>query len=571
MTSQRRTPDITTLRPAPDPRPGPRAVLIGPMGAGKTSVGRALAARLGVPFVDVDAEIEDLTGLEIPDIFAQWGEERFRRIEARSIARLLGQSEGVLALGGGAVTDPATAELLADHRVVLLSVDADGIAERIGGGQQRPVLAGPDPVTRWREIAAEREDAYTAAAVWRVDTTGCSIEDIAAALDAQLTAEEPSAAPSTSAAPPQPAPELEGEIARLHVSTAAGGYPVHVGRQLYGHIPAMLPERARTVMIIHQPSVRQLAEELREQLQTSGRSAYLAEVPDAEQGKTAQVIAFLWQVLGQADVSRSDLIIGMGGGAATDLAGFAAASWMRGIDVLQVPTTVAGMVDAAVGGKTGINTAEGKNLVGAFHPPIGVVADLDVLAGLSAHDVAAGLAEAVKAGFIQDEQILRIIEADPRAVLDIGSEDFAEVLVRAIAVKADVVGEDLTEKGRREFLNYGHTLAHAIERNERYQWRHGAAVSVGMMFAAELAGLAGRLSEADVDRHRRVLTSLGLPVTYRDRQWPALHEAMTRDKKSRGGMLRFIVLEGVGRPTRLEGPDPALLLAAYDAIVAEEN
>lgn len=556
-------PTITALREVPAPRRGPRVVLVGPMGAGKTSVGRALAARLGVPFVDTDAEVEDLTGLAIADIFAQWGQERFRRIEARTIARLLSDSEGVLALGGGALTDPGTAQLLVNHRVVLLTVDAARVAERIGGGQRRPVLAGPDPLARWAQVTAERADAYAAAAVWRIDTTGSTVADIADALAGELAAGGMDDAGSGAA--------LDEEIARIHVSTASGGYLVHVGRQLYGHIPAMLPERARTVMIIHQPSVRTLAEELREQIQATGRSAYLAEVPDAEQGKTAQVLAFLWQVLGQADVGRSDLIIGMGGGAATDLAGFAAASWLRGIDVLQVPTTVAGMVDAAIGGKTGINTAEGKNLVGAFHPPIGVVADLDVLAGLPAHDVAAGLAEIVKAGFIQDPEILRITEADPRAVLDTGSEAFADVLVRAIAVKADVVGEDLTEQGRREFLNYGHTLAHAIERNERYQWRHGAAVSVGMVFAAELAGLAGRLSEADVDRHRRVLTSLGLPVTYRDRQWPALLEAMKRDKKTRGGMLRFIVLDGIARPSRLEGPDPALLLAAYDAIVGDES
>src|SRR5699024_1193392 len=177
------------------------------------------------------------------------------------------------------------------------------------------------------------------------------------------------------------------------------------------------------------------------------------------------------------------------------------ASWLRGVDVLQVPTTVAAMVDAAVGGKTGINTSEGKNLVGAFHPPIAVVADLDVLGGLGANDVAAGLAEAGKAGFIED----------------------------------------------------AHTLAHAIERNERYQWRHGAAVSIGMMFAAEISHLAGKLSEADVDRHRRVLTSLGLPTTYRDRQWPKLEDAMKRDKKTRAGLLRFVVLDRIGKVSRLEG------------------
>jgi 3-dehydroquinate synthase len=274
-------------------------------------------------------------------------------------------------------------------------------------------------------------------------------------------------------------------------------------------------------------------------------------------------------VCGQAEISRQDLVIGLGGGATTDLAGFVAASWLRGVDVLQVPTTVAAMVDAAVGGKTGINTSEGKNLVGAFHPPIAVVADLDVLAGLGANDVAAGLAEAVKAGFIEDTAILDLVEQDPAAVLDVSTDAFREVIERAIRVKARVVSADLRESGEREILNYGHTLAHAIERNERYQWRHGAAVSIGMMFVAELSHLSGKLSEAEVDRHRSILTSLGLPTTYRGRQWPKLEDAMKRDKKTRAGLLRFVVLDRIGSVSRIEGPDPALLLSAYAAITED--
>lgn len=356
----------------------------------------------------------------------------------------------------------------------------------------------------------------------------------------------------------------------IPVATPTGGYDVHVGRGLLGQVPALVPERTGRVVIIHQPSLREIAAELREQLiSEAGREAFLAEVPDGEEAKTAQVAGFLWGVCGQAEIGRHDLVIGMGGGAATDLAGFVAASWLRGVDVLQVPTTVAAMVDAAVGGKTGINTPEGKNLVGAFHPPIAMVADLDVLTALGANDVAAGLAEVVKAGFIEDQRILEIVEEDPAAAKDIAAPAFREIVERAIRVKARVVSEDLRESGEREILNYGHTLAHAIERNERYLWRHGAAVSVGMMFAAELSHLAGKLSEAEVDRHRDVLTSLGLPTTYRDRQWPKLEDAMKRDKKTRAGLLRFVVLDRIGRTSRLEGPDPALLLSAYAAITEE--
>lgn len=356
----------------------------------------------------------------------------------------------------------------------------------------------------------------------------------------------------------------------IPVTTPTGGYDVHVGRGLLEQVPDLIPERARRVVIIHQPSLREVAAELREQLLAgNGREAFLAEVPDGEEAKTAQVAGFLWGVCGQAEIGRHDLVIGMGGGAATDLAGFVAASWLRGVDVLQVPTTVAAMVDAAVGGKTGINTSEGKNLVGAFHPPIAVVADLDVLTALGDNDVAAGLAEVVKAGFIEDQRILEIVEDDPAAAKDIASPAFREIVERAIRVKARVVSDDLRESGEREILNYGHTLAHAIERNERYLWRHGAAVSVGMMFAAELSHLAGKLPEAEVDRHREVLTSLGLPTTYRDRQWPKLEDAMKRDKKTRAGLLRFVVLDRIGRTSRLEGPDPALLLSAYAAITEE--
>ena len=355
----------------------------------------------------------------------------------------------------------------------------------------------------------------------------------------------------------------------IPVGSGQAAYDVHVGRSILPRVPAALPDRCERVMIIHQPSTRVLADELRGAIADTGREAYLAEVPDGEEAKTAQVAGFLWQALGQADLTRTDIVIGFGGGAVTDLAGFAAATWLRGIDIIQLPTTVLGMVDAAVGGKTGINTAEGKNLVGAFHTPRAVFADLDTLRTLPPNDVAAGLAEVVKCGFIRDPQILDIIEDDPAAALDVTSEPFADIVARAIRVKADVVSSDLREAGEREILNYGHTFGHAIEHNERYQWRHGAAVAIGMVFAAELAHLAGRTDEALLDRHRSILTSLGLPVAYRGRQWPRLADAMKRDKKTRGSMLRFVVLDALASPGRLEGPDPQLLLAAYAAVTDE--
>lgn len=224
------------------------------------------------------------------------------------------------------------------------------------------------------------------------------------------------------------------------------------------------------------------------------------------------------------------------------------------------------MVDAAVGGKTGINTAEGKNLVGAFYAPAVVVMDLDLLDTLPRNETLAGFAEIVKCGFVGEPEILEIIEADVDAVTDPTSPQFRRVLELSVGLKARVVSADFKESGLRETLNYGHTLGHAIEHAERYRWRHGAAISVGMVFAAELGRLAGSLSDAVVDRHRSILTSLSLPIDYPLGRWQTLLATMQRDKKARAGMIRFIVLDDVGKVTTLNGPDEALLFAAYQEV-----
>lgn len=345
-------------------------------------------------------------------------------------------------------------------------------------------------------------------------------------------------------------------------------YPVLVGEHLLGELPALLGEGVRRVLVVHPGALAASAEQVRSDLEEQGFEAVTAEVPEAEDAKTAQVAAFCWGVLGQAGFTRSDALLGLGGGATTDLAGFVAATWLRGVRVVQVPTTVLAMVDAAVGGKTGINTAEGKNLVGAFHPPGGVLCDLAALDSLPVHDRVAGLAEVVKAGFIADPRILELVEQHAAALRAPELDDtvrpvLRELIERAVRVKADVVSRDLREAGPREVLNYGHTFGHAIEQVERFRWRHGAAVAVGMVFAAELARLAGRLDEDTVARHRAVLEALGLPTTYAAGRWDRLLTAMRRDKKTRGDLLRFVVLEGLARPARLEGPDPTLLAAAY--------
>ncbi|MBS1698083.1 MAG: 3-dehydroquinate synthase [Actinobacteria bacterium] len=352
--------------------------------------------------------------------------------------------------------------------------------------------------------------------------------------------------------------------------TGSTAYDITIGRDILDRVSAALEPSVRKVLVVHPPTLADRAAQLRDRIladtAAGPREVLLAEIPDAEQGKRIEVAQFLWQIMGQADFTRTDAVVGYGGGAVTDLAGFVAATWLRGVQVVQVPTTVLGLVDAAVGGKTGINTNEGKNLVGAFWAPRAVIGDLDQLSSLSRHEATAGFAEVVKAGFIWAPEILDIIEADPGRAVDPLTPEFRRAVELAIGMKATVVSDDFREAGQREILNYGHTLGHAIEHAERYRWRHGAAVSVGMLFAAELSRLAGRLSDDDANRHRAVLESLGLPTSYRGGAWPTLLATMQRDKKSRGGMLRFIVLDAIARPTVLQAPDESLLFAAYQEV-----
>jgi 3-dehydroquinate synthase len=353
-------------------------------------------------------------------------------------------------------------------------------------------------------------------------------------------------------------------VSRIQVAGPAP-YDVLIGRGLLGELPPMLGGASR-VAIIHPPTLRMTAEAARDDLIAQGLDAHALEVPDGEDAKRLEVAGFCWDVLGQVGFTRSDALVGLGGGATTDLAGWVAAAWLRGVRVVQVPTTLAGMVDAAVGGKTAINTDRGKNLVGAFHPPAGVICDLNTLETLPPNDYRAGLAEVVKCGFIADPAILELLEKDPQSATTAGNPAEQELIERSVRIKARVVGEDLTEQGLREILNYGHTLGHAIERAERYKWRHGAAISIGLVYAAALGRLLGRLDDATADRHRAVLESLGLPTAYRAGAFPSLLETMRVDKKARGNRLRFIVLDGLARPVAVDDPDPALLAAAYSEV-----
>jgi 3-dehydroquinate synthase len=358
---------------------------------------------------------------------------------------------------------------------------------------------------------------------------------------------------------------------RLNV-TGEAPYDVLVGHGLLAEVPAMLGADVRRVAVVHPRAMAVPAARLGDLLTGAGLQPALVEVPDGEEAKTAEVAAFCWAELGRIGCTRSDAVVGVGGGATTDLAGFVAATFLRGMKVVHVPTTLLAMVDAAVGGKTGINTAAGKNLVGAFHEPAGVVCDLDWLTTLPSRDLASGLAEVLKCGFIADPAVLDLVGGHPAEAADPASSVLRELVERAIAVKAKVVAVDLRESTSsgtrvgREALNYGHTLAHAVERVEGYLVRHGEAVAVGLVFAAEVSRLAGRLDRRTADLHGDLLRLVGLPTSYPSGRWDRLHEAMRLDKKSRGDRLRFVVLDGIGRPAILDDPDDDLLVAAYAAV-----
>jgi 3-dehydroquinate synthase len=363
------------------------------------------------------------------------------------------------------------------------------------------------------------------------------------------------------------------EPARIAVE-AERPYHVLVGYGLLAEVPGMVGAGVNRVALLHPPTMIKTAERLSHMLTAAGLEPIRIDVPDAEAAKSVAVAERCWSILGKAGFTRSDAVVGLGGGATTDLAGFVAATWLRGVRVVMVPTTLLGMVDAAVGGKTGINTPEGKNLVGCFYEPAGVICDLDLLATLPAPHLVAGLAEVIKCGFIADPEILTMIESDPVSARRPDSPILRDLVERAVSVKARVVSADLRETTStgsavgRELLNYGHSLAHAIERREGFGWRHGDAVSVGMIFAAELARLAGRLDRETAERHRAVLSRVGLPTSYPAEAFDDLLNTMALDKKTRGGTLRFVILNGLASAEILAAPAEVLLRAAYAAISA---
>lgn len=356
----------------------------------------------------------------------------------------------------------------------------------------------------------------------------------------------------------------------LHVG-GASPYDVVVGARLIDRLPVLLGAGVQRVAVICTAMTAELMAPWLDSL-SAAYDVLVLPIPVGEEAKSAAVAGSCWEALGRAGFTRSDAVVAIGGGATTDLGGFVAATWLRGVRVVHVPTTLLAMVDAAIGGKTGINTGSGKNLVGSFHEPSGVLCDLALLETLPREELIAGLGEIVKCGFIADPEILSLLEQTDPEALTATSPVLRELVERAIQVKIDIVVADLKETGGsaghpgREALNYGHTMAHAIERAENYGIRHGEAVALGCVYVAELARRTGHLTSEIADRHRAVFARVGLPTTYDGSSFEELLAAMRVDKKSRGSQLRFVVLSDLAEPVVLAGPSEGDLRGAFDSL-----
>ncbi|WP_122820523.1 3-dehydroquinate synthase [Varibaculum vaginae] len=541
-------------------------VFIGLPGSGKTSVGRLVAGRLGRSFSDADQEISRQVGMNIPEIFSAHGEEYFRDLEVEVITKLLRDDIGVIALGGGALTREETAAALADKEVVFLDVSPVVAGARVGEESGRPLLEGSEnPRKRIAKLEQQRRAGYLAAATLSVPADG-SLSEVATAVIRGLKLEETRPVSRYDLKSLGTLPVKTSEKIRMIPVTSGSGYQISVGESLSSQICQMLQERPRKVFLICPAPLEKEARQLAQALTQTGQVIKVFPHPDGEAAKNIRVVEDAWRILGENHFSREDAIMSLGGGATTDMGGFVAATWLRGIELINVPTSLLAMVDAAVGGKTGINTSLGKNLVGSFYPPSAVICDLAYLRTLPRRQLSTGLAEVIKCGFIADHQILELLDKASAQNLLASPSVLEEVISRAIQVKAVVVSQDLRESGLRECLNYGHTLAHAIEKASGYQVLHGEAVAIGMVFAAQVAVEMKLLDSAKMENQRRQIAALGLPTSCPQYSFDQLVKIMASDKKVRGGIIRMVLTTGDGQVCVVPISDYQVLRRAFHAI-----
>jgi shikimate kinase / 3-dehydroquinate synthase len=531
-------------------------ILVGMMGSGKSTVGKRCAERLQRPLVDTDEVVASLAGVSVSEVFTRDGEAAFRELEREAVADACAAPvPAVIAAGGGAVLDPENRKRMhGAGLVVWLQAPPALLAARVGDGRGRPLLRG-DPVATLERLDTLRRPAYEAAADDIVDTTSLPV---GAVVDAVLErfAERVSGQP-------------EGQVSRVTVDLGARAYDIVVGDGALAELGVVLSGRRRAA-IVTQDAVRDHAARVAAVLERSGVENETFTMGDGEEHKTLATVEALAGACASWGLLRGDAIVAVGGGIVGDVGGFVAASYHRGIAVVQVPTTLLAMVDASIGGKTGVNLPQGKNLVGAFHQPLAVLAEPAVLATLPEREFRCGLAEVAKYALSGDDELLRLL-------LDHGSElvgrepaVVATVVARCAAAKARVVEADELERtGARAVLNYGHTLAHALEIAGGHTVRHGEAVSIGLVFAATLATVLERVGPDVLDAHERLLQGFGLPVEAP----PGLSGGevlalMRRDKKAEGGLT--FMLQGPRGVERVDNPDPTAVAKALAQVGVTE-
>lgn len=505
--------------------------LSGPMGVGKSTIARALAERLGRPLVDLDARIEARAGQPIPAIFEGEGEAGFRRRERDAALALCDEPPSVVALGGGTVTQPVVRRVLLEQGVlVTLEAPPAVLLSRVGGGEGRPLLAG-DPAARLAALLAERAAAY-------------------AECHARVAAEgEPESVAAEVA-------RVAGE-ARVPVPLGLESYVVEIGLGFRHRLADRIASHGRPVLVAD-PNTLGYRDELVDE------GAIRVTLDEGEAHKTVDAVARIWDEALAAGMDRRAIVVAVGGGVVGDLAGFAAASLLRGVAFGQVPTTLLAMVDSSVGGKTGFNRRAGKNLVGAFHQPSFVLCDPEVLGTLERAERIAGLAEVVKSAWLEGEDAVAALEGDAEALVEGAADATIRAIRRSVATKARIVAEDARERGVRMHLNLGHTIGHGLEAAAGYgALRHGEAVALGLIAAQRVGRARGTVAPADVERMERLLRRLGLPVDLDARLTPEVFAFVHSDKKKQGDLVRFVV---PGPPGRV-GVEPMTVGAIRSAVV----
>lgn len=542
--------------------------LVGLMGAGKTTIGRILARKLGLRFMDSDHEIEARTGASIPWIFEIEGEPSFRRREAEVIRELTGQQDLVLATGGGAVLDPENrAFLKARGTVIYLRTTVHSILQRTAHDKNRPLLQTADPRKKLEELMAVRDPLYMEIADVVIDTGRPNVQSMVQSILTQLERLACEAAPNC-VTQAEPSMNEESTIL-LNVDLGERSYPISIG-------PALLADGALLARHVHGGKVAIVTnttvaplylERVEAGLRSAGKQVMTVVLPDGEEFKTWDSLMRIFDALLANKADRKTTLVALGGGVIGDLTGYAAASYMRGVDFIQVPTTLLSQVDSSVGGKTGINHPLGKNMIGAFYQPRAVIADTSTLETLPARELSAGLAEVIKHGAIIDAAFFDWIEANIGKLMARDKGALAYAIARSCEIKADVVRQDEREGGLRAILNFGHTFGHAIENGLGYgHWLHGEAVGCGMVMAADLSQRMGLVDEATVARVRALVEAAGLPVKAPDLGAERWLELMEVDKKNEGGAIKFILLKPLGAPSITNAPRE-LLLATLAASV----